>query len=759
MAQTQPTGEQIRFRSSKTGEHILDTYMENTEKGTRTLPDMIDDLFDGSGVFRSTNFEFRFDPATDKIQVRVGQFANATAGYQDITTFFNITGTFSTSTTYQNFDVVTDSIKDVYIVHGLTSGQTFSSESNFTSSSNTTKIVDVSEARAYAIKTDGAITGAEYSAKAWAIGGTGVTGAANAGNAKDWAIKTDGTANNAEFSSKAYALGGTGVDTTTGSAKDWAIKTGSTVGNTGEYSAKFWATSTNVVTVANGIANINTVATDIANVNTTATNIANVNTVAGINANVTTVAGIQANVTTVATNNANVTTVAGISSDVTSVAGISSAVTAVNSNATNINAVNSNSTNINSVAGINSNVTTVATNIANVNSVAGIFSGTQTFTVTVVQSGGNKFAIDGATAPALTLVKGFTYTFDVSDSSNSGHPLRFKDASGNSFSTGVTVNGTQGQSGATVVLAVPTSGTQPARYYCTVHGNGMGNSITTQNNDIATVATISSDVTAVSNIHANVTTVAGIASNVTTVATNNANVTTVAGSISNVNTTAGSISNVNTVAGSIANVNTVAANVTDVNSFANTYFIGGSAPGSPTTGDLWYDTSATQMKVYNGSAFVLFITSYDTDNLPEGSTNLYFTNSRADARITNAFGSNVTLGGELRGPATFVIDPAAVGDNTGLVQIKGSLQVDGTTTTVNSATLDVTDKNITVAKGSANAAASNGAGITVEIGSGTDATLTYANTDDTWNVNKNLKINAALAATQDDAVALSIALG
>jgi hypothetical protein len=717
---------------------------------------MIADLFDSSGVFRSSNFEFRFDPATDKIQVRVGQFANASTGYQDITTFFNVTGTFSTSTTYQNFDVVTDSIKDVYIVHGLTSGQTFSSESNFTSSSNTTKIVDVSEARAYAIKTDGAITGSEYSAKAWAIGGTGVTGAANSGNAKDWATKTDGTADNAEFSSKAYALGGTGVDTTTGSAKDWAIKTSSTVGNTGEYSAKFWATSTNVVTVANGIANINTVATDIANVNTTATNITNVNTVAGINANVTTVAGIQANVTTVATNNANVTTVAGISSDVTSVAGISSAVSAVNSNATNINAVNANATNINSVAGINSNVTTVAGSIANVNTVAGIFSGTQTFVVTVA---GGVFYIDGASKPTLTLVRGFTYTFDVSDGTNNGHPLAFKNGS-SSYTTGVTVNGTAGQAGATVVFAVPNNA--PASgllYYCTVHGNGMGNTIATQNNDIATVASISSDVTAVSNIHANVTTVAGIASNVTTVATNNANVTTVAGSISNVNTTAGSISNVNTVAGSIANVNTVAANVTDVNSFANTYFIGGSAPGSPTTGDLWYDTSATQMKVYNGSAFVLFITSYDTDNLPEGSTNLYFTNTRADARITNAFGNNVTLGGELRGPATFVIDPSTVGDNTGTVQIKGSLQVDGTTTTVSSATLDVTDKNITVAKGSANAAASNGAGITVEIGSGTDATLTYANTDDTWNVNKNLKINAALAATQDDAVALSIALG
>ena len=40
-----------------------------------------------------------------------------------------------------------------------------------------------------------------------------------------------------------------------------------------------------------------------------------------------------------------------------------------------------------------------------------------------------------------------------------------------------------------------------------------------------------------------------------------------------------------------------------------------------------------------------------------------------------------TIGGYLAGPSTFVIDPAAIGDDTGLVQIKGSLQVDGTTTT------------------------------------------------------------------------------
>jgi len=102
------------------------------------------------------------------------------------------------------------------------------------------------------------------------------------------------------------------------------------------------------------------------------------------------------------------------------------------------------------------------------------------YTVTVANSGsGNKYYIDGVEAAALTLTKGLTYVFDVSDSTNSGHPFRFKDASGNSYTTGVTTSGTAGSSGATVTLVVPTSGTMPARYYCTVHGNGMGNTITT----------------------------------------------------------------------------------------------------------------------------------------------------------------------------------------------------------------------------------------------------------------------------------------
>ena len=107
-------------------------------------------------------------------------------------------------------------------------------------------------------------------------------------------------------------------------------------------------------------------------------------------------------------------------------------------------------------------------------------STTHNYTVTVYNSGsGNKYYIDGVEAAALTLTQELTYIFDVSDSSNSGHPFRFKDSAGNSITAGITISGTAGQAGATVTYTVPGAGaTQPARYYCTVHGNGMGNTIT-----------------------------------------------------------------------------------------------------------------------------------------------------------------------------------------------------------------------------------------------------------------------------------------
>jgi hypothetical protein len=122
--------------------------------------------------------------------------------------------------------------------------------------------------------------------------------------------------------------------------------------------------------------------------------------------------------------------------------------------------------------------------------------------------------------------------------------------------------------------------------------------------DVTTVAGVSSNVTTVAGVSANVTTVAGVSSDVTTVAGISSNVTTVAGNSADITTVAGISSDVSAVGAVAANVTTVANNLTDINAFANTYFIGATAPSSPTTGDLWFDTSVSTMKVYDGAGFV-----------------------------------------------------------------------------------------------------------------------------------------------------------
>ena len=241
--------------------------------------------------------------------------------------------------------------------------------------------------------------------------------------------------------------------------------------------------------------------------------------------------------------------------------------------------------------------------------------------------------------------------------------------------------------------------------------------------EVTTVASISSDITTVagntSNINtvagnsANITTVAGISGNVTTVAGISADVTAVAGDATdigtvatdltgsdNIGTVAGSISNVNNVGGSITNVNTVATNLADVNNFAEVYRISASAPTtSLDIGDLYFDTTANELKVYKASGWAA-----------AGST-VNGTSARFTYTIS---GTPTTVSGTDDFGNTLAYDSPYVD-----IFLNGSKQVNGTDVTVTSGTSVVfasalTDGDIVdiVAYGTFNVAAIDASNIT-----------------------------------------------
>ena len=90
--------------------------------------------------------------------------------------------------------------------------------------------------------------------------------------------------------------------------------------------------------------------------------------------------------------------------------------------------------------------------------------------IVTAQSG--KYLFDGDIAPSLSLTSGETYEFDLSDSSLSAHPLRFK-LDGLSWDEGVTVSGALGVDQIISVI-VPSAALGTLSYYCANH-SGMGN--------------------------------------------------------------------------------------------------------------------------------------------------------------------------------------------------------------------------------------------------------------------------------------------
>lgn len=102
-----------------------------------------------------------------------------------------------------------------------------------------------------------------------------------------------------------------------------------------------------------------------------------------------------------------------------------------------------------------------------------------TIAVTVVNSGGNKYALDGTVQQTALLPKSVTIRFDQSDSSNSSHPLLLSTVSdgthnsGSAFTTGVSTVGTPGSAGAYTQVTLEQDAPDLLYTYCTNH-SGMG---------------------------------------------------------------------------------------------------------------------------------------------------------------------------------------------------------------------------------------------------------------------------------------------
>jgi cytoskeletal protein CcmA (bactofilin family) len=88
------------------------------------------------------------------------------------------------------------------------------------------------------------------------------------------------------------------------------------------------------------------------------------------------------------------------------------------------------------------------------------------------------------------------------------------------------------------------------------------------------------------------------------------------------------------------------------------------------------------------------------------------------------------------------------------VTIPGNLTVSGTTTTVNSTTVNLNDHNIILDSGNSTSAVVDGAGITIEGGSGDDATFTYNTTGPKFELKlgssyEDLQVDQLIAASLD----------
>ena len=315
------------------------------------------------------------------------------------------------------------------------------------------------------------------------------------------------------------------------------------------------------------------------------------------------------------------------------------------------------------------------------------------------------YFLNGIESPHFHLVPGNTYKFDQSDSSNSGHPLRFyyEADKTTAYSTGVTTSGTAGSSGAHTTI-VPTDATPMVLHYqCSAHAYMGGRA------DFAT-------------------------RNFTGFDTDDL--------------TEGS---------------------------TNLYFTNARARSAiSVSGDLSYNSSTGVISFSETTAATTRALISVTDAGGDGS--LAYNNSTgvitytgpsaAEVRAHISAGTGVTVsnGAISIGQAVATTSDVQFNDLQvdGNAIVTGNLTVNGTSTTLNVATLDVEDLNITVGKAATTSAATDGAGLTFGAwSSGTIPTFTWDHANQRFAANYSIAANlvgnvtGALTGNADTATALA----
>ena len=149
------------------------------------------------------------------------------------------------------------------------------------------------------------------------------------------------------------------------------------------------------------------------------------------------------------------------------------------------------------------------------------------------------------------------------------------------------------------------------------------------------------------------------------------------------------------------------------------------ALGSPAEGQVYYDSTADELRVYNGSAWVSAINTDVNVNLD----NLKARLPQIDASVTigNGTGVHTTISGNANVGANLAV--------TGNTVLTGDLTVNGTTTTVNTTNLDVTDNIIVLNNGQTGAAPTTlRSGIEVERGDTANTILHWNDNIDRWEI-------------------------